>query len=83
MKEKLQERIQMLKTEFEAGQTMLAELEAKEANLRQTLLRIGGAIQVLEEILSETPEDNVELSASSNSDSGTIAPPQPSENLAL
>jgi predicted nuclease with TOPRIM domain len=83
MKEKLQERIQMLKTEFEAGQTMLAELEAKEANLRQTLLRIGGAIQVLEEILSETPEDNVELSSGSNSGSGTIAPPQPSENLVL
>ncbi len=31
---------------------MLAELEAKAAELRQTLLRITGAIQVLEELLA-------------------------------
>jgi hypothetical protein len=30
---------------------MLADLEAKKANLQQTLLRISGAIQVLEEML--------------------------------
>lgn len=57
MKEKLQQRLQDLKTEFEDGQKILAELEAKQANLRETLLRISGAIQVLEEMLSETPED--------------------------
>ena len=32
---------------------MLAKLEAKQANLRDTLLRISGAMQVLEEALSE------------------------------
>jgi len=58
MKEKLKQRIQSLTTEYEAGQKMLAELEAKQANLRSTLLRIGGAIQVLEELLSEEPEGN-------------------------
>lgn len=31
---------------------MLADLEAKAANLRETLLRISGAIQVLEEELA-------------------------------
>ncbi len=51
MKEKLEQRLQSLKSEYEAGQKMLAELEVKQANLRETLLRISGAIQVLEETL--------------------------------
>ena len=55
MREKLQQRLQSLKTEYEAGQKMMAELEAKQANLRDTLLRISGAIQVLEETISEDP----------------------------
>jgi hypothetical protein len=38
-----------LKAEYTAGQNMIADLEAKQANLRDTLLRISGAIQVLEE----------------------------------
>lgn len=59
MKEKLQQRIQSLKSEYEAGQKMLADLEAKQANLRDTLLRISGAIQVMEEILNEVPEEPV------------------------
>lgn len=61
MKQQLAERLQSLKSEFEAGQQMLADLEAQKANLRETLLRISGAIQVLEEELSkvtETEEDN-------------------------
>lgn len=58
MQEKLQQRLQSLKTEYEAGQKMLAELEAKQANLRDTLLRISGAIQVLEETLSEANESD-------------------------
>ena len=53
MKQKLTQRLQELKAEFEAGQKMLAELEAKEVNLRNSLLRISGAIQVLEEELSK------------------------------
>lgn len=59
MQERLQQRIQSLKTEYEAGQKMLADLEAKQANLRDTLLRISGAIQILEETLaeSEAPPD--------------------------
>ncbi|MBD2099867.1 hypothetical protein [Leptolyngbya sp. FACHB-261] len=52
-KERLEQRLQALKAEFKAGQDMLAELEAKQASLRETMLRISGAIQVLEEVLSE------------------------------
>ncbi len=53
MREQLEQRLKELKTEFESGQQMLAELEAKQANLRESLLRISGAIQVLEEELAK------------------------------
>jgi predicted nuclease with TOPRIM domain len=61
MKQQLEHRLQSLKSEFDAGQKMLADLEAKQVNLRETLLRISGAIQVLEEELnnaSEVADDN-------------------------
>lgn len=56
MKAQLAQRLTSLKSEYEAGQKMLAEMEAKAANLRNTLLRISGAVQVLEEEL--TKQDN-------------------------
>jgi hypothetical protein len=55
MQEQLERRLQELKTEFEAGQKMLADLEARQAQLRETLLRISGAIQVLEELRTALP----------------------------
>lgn len=51
MKEQLQNRLVALKAEFETGQQRLAEVENQAATLRQTLLRISDAIQVLEELL--------------------------------
>jgi hypothetical protein len=51
MREQLERRLAELRAEFESGQKMLAELEAKQANLRDTLLRISGALQVLQEEL--------------------------------
>lgn len=59
MKEQLEQRLQSLKTEYEAGQKMLADLEAKQANLQGTLLRISGAIQVLEEMLNTAEQSAV------------------------
>lgn len=57
MKEKLEQRLAQLKKEFESGQKAMADLEQKQANLRDTLLRISGAIQILEEeIGKETSE---------------------------
>ncbi|WP_198954369.1 MULTISPECIES: hypothetical protein [Moorena] len=47
MKEQLEKRLNQLKAEFASGQKVLADLEAKQANVRETLLRIQGAIQVL------------------------------------
>ena len=52
MKEQLKQRLESLKAEFEAGQNMLADLEAKKTALKETLLCISGAIQVLEEELA-------------------------------
>lgn len=61
MKEQLEQRLHELKTEFESGQKMLQDLETQQANLKTTLLRISGAIQILEELLTqpqEAPENN-------------------------
>ena len=53
MQEKLRQRIVSLKDEFNMGQRRLELLEAEANQLRQTLMRISGAIQVLEEALAE------------------------------
>lgn len=53
MKERLEKRLLALKAEFDAGQKLLAEYETKQTSLRETLLRITGAIQVIEEELAE------------------------------
>jgi predicted nuclease with TOPRIM domain len=57
MREQLEERLRTLKAEFKTGQEMLAELEARGANLRVTLTRISGAVQVLEELLQQDAPD--------------------------
>jgi uncharacterized coiled-coil protein SlyX len=53
MKQQIENRLQSLKGEFAEGQKVLADLEAKQASVRDTLLRISGAIQVLEEELAK------------------------------
>ena len=51
MRELLQIRLESLKSEFQLGQHKLAEQERQSTILRNNLLRISGAIQVLEEEL--------------------------------
>jgi predicted nuclease with TOPRIM domain len=74
MQEQLTNRLRELKAEFEAGQAKLAEVESQASTLRSTMLRISGAIQVLEEELAKvngsTP--NADKSAAN------VADPQPS-----
>ena len=53
MTEQLMERLEALKKEFANGQARLQDLEMQEGHLRETLLRISGAIQVLEELLAQ------------------------------
>ena len=55
MEETVQARLELLRREFETGQQRLAELETQRAQLTETLLRISGAIQVLEELTGERP----------------------------
>jgi uncharacterized protein (DUF3084 family) len=51
MRELAEKRISELRDEQQKGQQVLAGLEGQAAELRQTLLRIVGAIQILEELL--------------------------------
>ena len=53
MRDQIHERLNQLKSEFESGQKVLRDLEVRQQEVRDTLLRIGGAIQVLEEVLKE------------------------------
>jgi predicted nuclease with TOPRIM domain len=56
MREELERRLEALRSEFEIGQAKLARLDREQLILRETLLRISGAIQVLEETLGKTAE---------------------------
>jgi hypothetical protein len=58
MRAQLEKRLAELKVEFENGQKMLQELEAKQINLRETLLRISGAIQLIEEELAKDRQES-------------------------
>jgi hypothetical protein len=53
MKNQLEQRLRKLKAEYATGQKSLAELENKQAVLKNTLLRISSAIKVIEEELRE------------------------------
>lgn len=55
-KNKIDMRITNLKLELNAGNKMLLDLGNKTSELQATLLRISGAIQVLEELMNEKEE---------------------------
>ena len=50
---RLRERLEKLREEFNQGQSQLLQAEARVRDLRETLLRISGAIQVLTEEFGE------------------------------
>ena len=74
MREQLQERLQQLKAEFDAGQQMLAELEAKQRHVRETVLRISRAVQVLEELLAEPQMGHANSAVSPEAQGNAVMP---------
>jgi hypothetical protein len=62
----MKERLAELKAEFEKGQQHLQLLDKERAEVRDTLLRISGAIQVLEELLEQESQDMHNNKASQN-----------------
>lgn len=58
MQDRLEQRLKELSIEFESGKKTLAELDAKRINVQRTMLRISGAIQVLEEEIKKSTHDN-------------------------
>jgi uncharacterized coiled-coil protein SlyX len=75
MRERLEKRVADLEAEYRTGQEMLAELDAKRADLQQTLLRISGAIQVLRELLGTTP-----ATPADDTGAGQPDPPAPDQD---
>jgi len=53
MREQIEKRLAELRGEYEEGQRMLADLQARQNSLHETLLRIAGAIMVMEEMIQE------------------------------
>ena len=58
MKSELEARLKELKEEYQKGQGQLVALDQEAANLKNTLLRISGAIQVLQELLGNKISEN-------------------------
>jgi uncharacterized coiled-coil protein SlyX len=67
VEKRFRHRLEELRAEYEKGKKTLEDLETQVANVRATLLRISGAIQVLQEELeatdvskdSTTPKDSI------------------------
>lgn len=58
MHDAIETRLAELRAERERGEEMLADLQARAGALRETLLRISGAIQVLEELQRQEAGDD-------------------------
>ena len=50
----MRDRLQHLKTELQKGEQEMQRLDRQRQEMRDTMLRIAGAIQVLQELLTET-----------------------------
>jgi len=53
IRDQIQARLEALKKELETGQAELQKVEQQRTYLHETVLRISGAVQVLEELLAE------------------------------
>jgi hypothetical protein len=68
MRQQIEARLNELKREYDKGETQLHQLECQLTSLRETVLRINGAIRVLEELLSSSAVGKpIEEASQSNS----------------
>jgi ABC-type transporter Mla subunit MlaD len=74
MREQLQARRNELKRQFDEGQTELHQLQEREHYLREMMLRIGGALQVLNELLSEEQSSQMPTASSPRAESSVNQP---------
>jgi hypothetical protein len=56
MSNPLEERLSQLKSQFSSGQKELEKMQEKQNELQVTLLKISGAVQVLEEELTKAKQ---------------------------
>jgi septal ring factor EnvC (AmiA/AmiB activator) len=63
VREQAQSRMRELQREYDRGEQQLRELVLQEAALRETLLRISGALQVLRELIAAENSENQEAAA--------------------
>lgn len=64
MNDQINQRLAALRQEYATGEKMLADLRNKQRELEGTLMRIAGAIQVLEELLAESESSDAAGEAS-------------------
>jgi predicted nuclease with TOPRIM domain len=56
----MNDRLQQLRAELEKGRQRMQALDCEREKVRETMLRISGAIQVLEELMEEEVHSPVE-----------------------
>ncbi|MFD0689857.1 hypothetical protein [Actinomadura fibrosa] len=79
MPDRLETRLAELRQDFAEGERRLRDLLGRETALRETLLRISGAIQMLEELIAEhsgppsagTPDSRPDTGAAAGMPGGT------------
>ena len=59
MREQLEARLAELEQEYQIGELRLRDVDLQQARLRETLLRMSGAIQVLHELLDPPGDTGV------------------------
>lgn len=88
MTDQLRARLAELHREYETGQRRLQELMTQEVAVRETMLRISGAIQVLEELTGEpadgaAPDNGLGGGQEPGVNSGKVAQPAPGTILSV
>ena len=66
----LERRLEELHRELSSGEAQLLDLDRRRTGIRETLLRISGAIQVLEELAVATNPGDVEAAATATRANG-------------